>query len=151
MERGGADDHLDVTQTRRDRERRDALFAPARHVRRRRSSGNLLRALEDEAEQLARVNASLRADVAGLERAARAKDAALMAQAAELDSCGCSTRRGARGGAAARRAGRGEKLRAHAAALAKQLRARRGADGAGGRLEALRAARDARCARRATT
>ena len=33
-------------------------------------SGNLLRTLEDEAEQLARVNASLRADVAGLERAA---------------------------------------------------------------------------------
>ena len=32
-------------------------------------SGNLLRTLEDEAEQLARVNASLRADVAGLERA----------------------------------------------------------------------------------
>ena len=48
-------------------------------------SGNLLRTLEDEAEQLARVNASLRSDVAGLERAARAKDAALMAQAAELD------------------------------------------------------------------
>ena len=87
-------------------------------------SGNLLRTLEDEAEQLARVNASLRADVAGLERAARAKDAALMAQAAELDELRLQ-HEGAAHAAEQRRAEleRGDpKLRAHAAALAKQLR-----------------------------
>jgi hypothetical protein len=108
-------------------------------------SGNLLRTLEDEAEQLARVNASLRADVAGLERAARAKDAALMAQAAELDELRLQ-HEGAAHAAEQRRAEleRGDpKLRAHAAALAKQLRAKDAALTAqAAELEALRAARD---------